>query len=211
MSGHQAVTCPSCIRVVSPYEKRCPHCGKKIKRADPKTGKAAKKYDSKHVQHFWTKHIKTNEEIKAWAEGYIGQIMGKGDKTQHNGALIVTDQRVAFCRKGFLGEILETIPLKKISSIEKKSFLGHYAIRLHTSHDELEFKTFDAQKNAELYQAIEEGRSIHQQESQAIPEKKDTNNDHPLELLKKLGGLKEAGIITEDEFLQKKEDLLKRI
>jgi hypothetical protein len=84
-----------------------------------------------------------NVTVVATLEGYIGTIMGQGKNQQHNGQLIVTNQRVVFYRKGFLGEVFETIPLSKITSIEQKSFLGHRAVTLHTSHDELSFKTFE--------------------------------------------------------------------
>ncbi|WP_318464765.1 PH domain-containing protein [Photobacterium leiognathi] len=81
--------------------------------------------ESKHVTKFREKHLKPNESVIAWGDGYIGEMMGSGDKTQHNGVLIVTETLVAFYRKGFIGEVLETIPLKSITSIERKSTLGH--------------------------------------------------------------------------------------
>ena len=102
--------------------------------------------ESKHVAKFREAHLKPGEKIVAWGEGYIGEMMGSGDKTQHNGALIVTGERVVFYRKGFLGEVLETIPLPRITSIERKSMMGHRTIRMHTSHDQLEFKTFEKDK-----------------------------------------------------------------
>ncbi len=55
--------------------------------------------------------------------------MGSGKDAQQTGALIVTNVRVAFYRKGILGEVLENIPLKAITSIERKSLLGHRTIK----------------------------------------------------------------------------------
>ena len=69
--------------------------------------------ESKHVINFRNSHLKSGESIISWANGYIGEAMGKGDKTQHNVVLLVTNTQVAFHRKGFLGEVLETMPLKK--------------------------------------------------------------------------------------------------
>lgn len=113
---------------------------------------------SKHVEAFKQRHIKPNEQITAFAEGYKGKVMGSGKDAQHNGALIVTDNRVVFYRKGFFGEVLETIPIKSITSIERLSMFGHRTVRLHTSHDELEFKTFDQASESQVIDAIESVR-----------------------------------------------------
>lgn len=158
----------------------------------------------KHVTQFRASHLKKGESILVWCEGYIGEMMGKGDKTQHNGVLIITEQRVAFYRKGLLGEVLETIPLPKITSVERKSTMGHRTIRMHTSHDKLEFKFFDQAKESQLIDAIEDGREP--LEPSASPSEPD-----PLEALKKLGELKEMGVITKEEFESKKADLLGKI
>jgi hypothetical protein len=155
--------------------------------------------ESKHVTVFRNKHLKPAEEIIAWGEGYIGDMMGKGKDTQHNGVLIVSQERVVFYRKGLLGEVLETIPLKSITSIERKSLLGHRTLKIHTSHDALEFKTFDKKVDQSLSEAIETNRHTDTQKQQT---------GDPLEILKKLAELRDAGIITEDEFLQKKQKIL---
>lgn len=84
--------------------------------------------------------------------------MGKGDKAQHNGVLIVTEIRAAFYRKGIFREILETMPLKSITLVESKSLLGHRLVRLHASHDDLAFKTFYKDGEIRIVGAIESHR-----------------------------------------------------
>lgn len=158
--------------------------------------------ESKHVVAFRKRHLKQGENIVAWGKGYIGEMMGKGDDAQENGVLLISGERVAFYRKGLLGEVIETIPLKAITSIERKSLLGHRTIRIHTSHDALEFKTFDKATEQALVQAIENGRS-----STAANPPQATNS---LEMLHKLAELRAAGVITEDEFQSKKAALLAR-
>ena len=161
---------------------------------------------AKHVEGFRDKHAKPGEEVLAWGSGYIGEMGGTGDKKQHNGALIVTQERVVFYRKGMFGEVLETMPLYKITSIERKSLLGHRVIRLHTSHDDLAFKTFDKAQEQALLDAIEKGR----QSSQGEPQQT-IAHESSLDKLKKLADLKEAGIVTEQEFEEKKSKLLEEI
>lgn len=113
----------------------------------------------RHVGAFSARHIKTGEKIVATGFGYIGDAMGRGERAQHSGVLIVTDSRAVFYRKGFFGEIVESIPLKSIGSIERRSMLGHRTLRLHTSHDALEFKTFEADAERALAEAIDAGRA----------------------------------------------------
>ncbi len=163
--------------------------------------------ESKHVVNFRKSHLKAGEEIIAWGEGYIGEMMGKGDKTQQNGALIVTNVRVVFYRKGILGEVIESIPLDKLTSVERKSTMGHHTIRMHTSHDDLEFKTFDKQKLEALVQVIESRMA----KANATSTESSSNNQHPLEVLKKLGELRDAGVITTEEFEAKKREILSRV
>lgn len=158
---------------------------------------------SKHVKAFEDKHAKSGENVLAWADGYIGEMMGTGDNTQHNGVLIITEERAIFYRKGIMGEVLETMPLKTITSVERKSMLGHRVIRLHTSHDDLSFKTFQKDGEAKLIEAIEAGRSQEKSPEQSAPQEPDA-----MDKLKKLAELKDSGILTQEEFDAKKAQIL---
>ena len=127
-----------------------------------------------------------------------------------------------------MGEVLETIPLKSVTSVERKSFLGHRVIRLHASHDELAFKTFEKEGEAKLIEAIEAGRNkenspgnVEPSPSQIVasadmPPAADlsanpTSSGDTFDKLKKLGDLRDAGVLTEEEFEAKKKQLLDMI
>lgn len=158
--------------------------------------------ETKHVRFFKEK-LKPGEEIKIFLEGYIGEIMGKGKETQHNGNLIITNERVIFYRKGILGEVLETIPVYKITSVEHISLMGHRVLTIHTSHDSLKFKTFEDKVLFEkAYNILESQRETPPSDSQ--------KND-PLDQIKKLSELYEAGAISKEEFEEKKAKLLDQI
>jgi len=177
-----------------------------IKLSHPKdgsnSGERSMSKESKHVVKFRGSHLNEKEKIIAWGEGYIGEVMGSGDKKQYNGVLVVTDKRVAFYRKGILGEVLETIPIEKITSIERMSMLGHRTIRMHTSNDELEFKTFSKDKELELVNSIETKRATISNPTPA---------PDPMDALKKLGELRALEVITENEFQEKKRTLLAKL
>lgn len=158
---------------------------------------------NKHLSSFSQKHLKLGEAITTWGEGYIGEMMGKGKDQQHNGILLVTPDRVVFYRKAFLGEVIESIPLKSITSIERKSVLGHHTVQLHTSHDALAFKTFKKPDEESLIAAIEAGRST-------VPAPTPKMDNH-LDAIRKLGELRATGLLTEDEFQTKKTELLAKL
>jgi hypothetical protein len=172
--------------------------------------------ESKHVAAWLAKHAEPGEEIVAWADGYIGKMMGQGADRQHNGALIVTGRRVAFYRKGVFGEVHRTIPLAKVSSVEHVGLLGHRVLRIHTSGGEgagIEFKTFDGEECARAAGAIEAGRHGKRESGATSPEMAagEAVRADPLEALRKLGELRTAGVIGEEEFVAKKAELLGRV
>lgn len=158
-----------------------------------------------HIAAFQTSKLKPNETIHGSLAGWIGDLMGKGEKIQRNGQFILTDERACFYRKGWVGEVFETIPLSKITSVETLSRLGYRVLRLHTSHDELAFKTFeDKAAFDEIYSELEQLRHP------LAPTSKPAEPGI-LDQIGKLGELKNTGILTEEEFQSKKAALLARL
>ena len=151
------------------------------------------KKSNKHVAAFEMSKLKPGEEILAHLEGWIGEVMGSGDKTQHNGQLFLTSTRVCFYRKGIFGEVLETIPLEKLSSVEMLTNMGYKVIRLHTSNDELAFKTFESKEFFDEFYGLLESRR-HGERSAERPTISIADE------LAKMVELKLQGIITDDEF-----------
>ena len=62
---------------------------------------------------------------------------------QHNGQFVLTNKRACFYSEAPFEEIFETIPLLKITSVETSSLMGYHVLRVHTAHDDLEFKTLE--------------------------------------------------------------------
>lgn len=162
----------------------------------------------KHVVAFKQNHLKRGERVQLFLEGWIGEMMGKGDKTQHNGTFILTDQRACFYRKGLLGEVFETIPIARITSVETKSVLGYRVLRLHTSHDDLKFKTYEDKGLFDSVHARLEALRDHREAPASAAALVAIN---PMEQLKTLGELRDAGVVTDEEFASKKAELLARL
>jgi hypothetical protein len=164
--------------------------------------------ESKHVAVFRERHQKAGETVVGWVEGYIGKMMGGGDDRQHNGALIITDQRVAFYRKGLLGEVFQAIPLSKITSVEQKSTMGHVNLTVHTSHDDLSFKTFQKAELEAAVEAIERGRDGAGASTGRAPAPAAAD---PAVALQKLKELHASGLVSDEEFESKKQEILARL
>ena len=153
--------------------------------------------ETRHVRVFKENKARKGEVAELFLEGYIGELMGRGDNTQQNGMLIITNERVAFYRKGIFGEVFETLPFDKITSIETKTLLGHRTIHLHTSHDALVFKTMEEAKLFEqAHELIEQKRKMRAQSATAPS---DTLGDIATQL-EKLAELKELGALSQAEF-----------
>jgi hypothetical protein len=141
-------------------------------------------------------------------EGWIGEKMGHDERIRHNGLFILTNERVCFYRKDPFEEIFETIPLSKISSVETLSLMGYRVLRLHTAHDDLDFKTLEPKELFdEVLAKLERLRNERTDHSVASTEAADSITDQ----IKKLGELRDGGLLTEDEFKAKKAELLARL
>ena len=161
-----------------------------------------------HLKKLEKKHLNPGETVLASAEGYKGKAFGQGKDAQKNGVLAVTAERVIFYRGGLLGETIETIPIKSISSIERSSTMGFKTIQIHTSHDQMEFKTTDAKAENAVIVTIE----AHRKEGQpATPVPKGVSpqkTNDAAERLIALDELKKKGILTEEEATAKRAEIL---
>ena len=161
-----------------------------------------KNKETKHLTCFRTSKLKPGEQIACHLEGWIGEIMGQGKDRQHNGQLILTNKRLCFYRKGFFGEVLETMPLEKIGSVEILSHMGYRVLTCHSSHDELAFKTVEsADLFDDLCEKLDELRSSGQNT-------KSSTSISVADELMKLAEMKSSGILTDDEFETLKGKLL---
>jgi PH (Pleckstrin Homology) domain-containing protein len=109
---------------------------------------------SVHIDRFKVLHLKQNEKIELFVNGYIGNAVGRGGNIQYDGSLIITDNRVAFFHKGEFGDIFKTVPLNQITDIKRKSFLGHRTLLISTENNALIFKTFNGGRIHAIYDRL---------------------------------------------------------
>lgn len=163
-------------------------------------------FGDKHVERFLQQHALPGEEVKNWVKAFR--------EGEFEGRLITTDERLVYYRHGILSEKIEIWSLNKISSIETKVGLLMTEIQMFTSGDKIKV-TIASEKRlareyvAELQLAI--NRPAETAPADSAPQPIADTSADPMAMLAKLGELKAAGILSEDEFQAKKAELLARI
>jgi hypothetical protein len=148
------------------------------------------------------------ETLEADLKGWVDKKTGQGGLIQHKGQFVLTNKRVCFYSKALFEEIFETIPLSKITSVEMSSLMDYRVLRVHTAHDDLEFKTLEPKALFDNVLAhLERLRNEPTGGSVAPTASADSVTDQ----IKKLGELRDAGLLTSDEFNTKKAELLARL
>jgi len=160
------------------------------------------------------RHLEPGEIVRAGVMGaYETKIMGSD--SVRNGVLIATDRRVVFYAKKLGGFDLESFPFGNISSFEHgKSMMGHH-VAFHASGNKVQVKwlqppnefatLLDVVKQAMNSKHVSPSRPDPAAPSGAVPP------TDVMVLLRQLGELRDAGVVTNEEFEAKKAELLSRI
>ena len=154
--------------------------------------------------------MRDGERVIHHVDGYIGKMMGKGDDTQHNGVLVLTDDRVVFYSKTWLSEVVRSIQLKQIANVHYNSSWPGTTIEI-VARDTLKVTTLGAKEDFANFQAkLEEVRDQVQPTAPAAANAAPADLDIPGQI-QKLAELKDQGILSDDEFTAKKAELLAKM
>ena len=166
------------------------------------------KQDKKHTGTFRQDKLMPDETLEAQLDGWLDKPTGQGGVIKHNGQFVLTNKRACFYSKAPFEEIFETIPLSKITSVETSSLMGYRVLRLHTAHDDLEFKTLEPKALFDTLLAHLERLRNEPAGGSVAPA---ASAESIMDQIKKLGELRDAGFLTNDEFNAKKAELLARL
>ena len=149
-------------------------------------------------------HLDPGEQVLAYVFGaYEVEILGKG--SARNGIFLATNRRLLFFAKKLGGFDLEAFPYDKISSIEMgKGLMGHQ-ISFFASGNKAKLKWINV---GDVTAFVTIAKSKIGASSKASPE---TSADDPIAQLKQLAALRDAGVLSDEEFTAKKAELLSRI
>ncbi|SCY91325.1 SHOCT domain-containing protein [Alkaliphilus peptidifermentans] len=122
------------------------------------------------------------------------------------GILTITTKRILHCSKVLFNTKVEQIALENINNIQSQGVLLSSVLRIEslTNIMEIDLPQKDTDEITKLiHELMENIKDKPIQSSPAI--------DDPIVKIEKLKELKEKGILTEEEFQKKKEDLLSKI
>ncbi len=140
------------------------------------------------------------------------QEIARGDYGKRTGLLILTDQRLIFFNDGWTGSSHEDFSLSAVGSVGYSGGMLTGKLKIHASGNAVDIENVrkeDAKRLAEAARkAIVAAKGGGGNGAQASTQ--DAPVD-PIEQIRRLGELKEVGVLTEAEFESKKSALLEQI
>lgn len=154
-------------------------------------------------------------------EGETVERITSGTYGNGTGIIVATDRRLLFLKDGMMSETSEDFPYDKISSIQWSTGMLLGTITVFVSGNKSEIRNVGKNDGKAIVDLVRNRTSNKSAPVTAQPAPSQvaagsaapaqSESDVILDQLKKLGDLREAGILTEDEFSAKKVDLLGRL
>lgn len=138
-------------------------------------------------------------------EDVVNLARGKYDGKQ--GLVVVTDRRVLFLSEGIGRHKLEDFPYDKVTSVQSEKGMVQGGLKIFASGNTAVIEdVYPKERAPEIGDYV---RSRLHKAPEPIAPVAPTND--PMEQIRKLGELRDAGVLTLEEFEQKKRELLERI
>lgn len=155
-------------------------------------------------------HFEPGEKVLAAVDGtYETTFMGKDGFTR-TGVLVATDRRVVFYAKKVGGYDLETFPYRSISSVEVSKGMTGNRISFFATGNKVAMKyVSDATALAAVVQEIKTRQ--HGPEAATTPSAPPPGEPDVIDQIRRLGELRDAGVLSSEEFEAKKAELLGRL
>jgi hypothetical protein len=146
-------------------------------------------------------------------EGETVRQMTTGTYGKGTGLVVLTDWRLLFVQDGLMSQTTEDFPLDKVSSVQWSSgmFLGN--IMIFASGNKSEIQSVNKEDGKEIVDKIRHRLAAPGEPtgSPSAPTSQASAVPDPIEQLRRLGELRDAGVVTPEEFEAKKADLLGRL
>jgi Bacterial PH domain/Short C-terminal domain len=160
-------------------------------------------------------------EIKRLAshlwEGESVDQMTTGTYGKGIGLVVLTDRRLLFVHEGMMSQTTEDFPMDKISSVQWSSGMLTGSIVIFASGNKSEISNVNKEDGKEMVDNVRNRLSSPRQSAQPAPQSAPPGDPQrappgdPMEQLKKLGELRDAGVVKSEEFEAKKAELLRRM
>jgi hypothetical protein len=143
-------------------------------------------------------------------DGETVERMLSGQYSGGMGLLTLTDRRLLFTVDGAMKTVSEDFPFSKISSIQWSGGMMMGSVVIHASGNKAEIKNVNKDQGKEFVDLVR-GRLTEPSPGQSPTASAPTPGPDPMEQLRKLGELHQAGVLSDDEFNTKKAELLARM
>jgi len=136
-------------------------------------------------------------------------ILGQGQYGKKQGLIVLSNERLFFFEKSLLGqETVEEFSLKSITSLEIGKKMTGERLVVHVSGNRSEIKGMLHGQADEIVRRFRTLKAEQEAPATVVPA---ASADNPLAQLEKLATLRDRGIISAEEFDQKKAELMERI
>jgi hypothetical protein len=142
-------------------------------------------------------------------EGETVRFIAEGTYEHDQGIVVLTDVRLLFLFHGVTRQRKEDFPLDRISSVQTKSGMVKGEMKVFVSGNTASISGIIKSDLNPLADAVRQGLAVQHAAPPTAPPPAPT--DDPYEALRKLASLRDAGVLTDDEFEAKKQDLLGRM
>lgn len=187
-------------------------CKKENIKASISTPKEKVKKEVESTLPNYTKYIKPGENIQSVISGLM-PIHVLGGKTGVRGNLVVTDKRIFFYGSvkflGITNEEFEEFLYGNITSVQVHTGILTDSITIRSAGGERKIDLISKGMGNSAAVLIQENIQKNKNIQEAGTRKDDEINI--IDKIEKLSGLKTKGIITEEEFAKKKQELLDRL
>jgi hypothetical protein len=168
-----------------------------IPQAVERIGKAARIFGRKEIRHL--------HHLLHGSERVVS--LGQGTYEKKQGILVLTNERLFFFEKSLGSETIEEFPLRSISSVEGGKRLTGERLVIHASGNRAEITNMFHGHADEITRQI---RALEREKTSAASTPAQPDAD-PLAQIERLAELRDRGLISEDEFQEKKTELLGRL
>ena len=139
-------------------------------------------------------------------EGEIVERMTAGTYGVGQGLVVLTDRRLLFTKDGMMSQKTEDFPIAKISSVQWSSGMIQGSIIIFTSGNKAEIKNVAKADGKEIVDLIRGCLSATPQSSPPVAAQPSV-----ADRLLKLGQLRDAGVLSDEEFAAMKSESIDRL
>lgn len=147
-------------------------------------------------------------------DGETVRRIAQGTYENNQGILVLTDVRLLFLFHGIVGQAKEDFPLKLISSVQTKKGFASGELKIFVSGNNAVISGVINTDLDPLADALREGMAKQHAPAHSPDPARAASQPaeaDPFETMQKLASLRDAGILTDDEFEAKKKDILDRM